>query len=302
MFVEYKNGNTTVKIDLENGTKIRETEDNEFCSDFAENIDVKITDKCVGTNCKMCFEGSGPNGKHGDILNAKWVDTLHRHQEISIGGGNPLEHPDLVYFLLKLADIGVITNITVHQKHFLEYYKIIKHLYDRRLIYGIGVSVHAPTDELLEKMKSIPSTVAHAIVGVTAPETYECLKGKGIKVLMLGYKVLGRGKTYSEDDTHKMFIQYKTKWLRSHLPELMKSYALCCFDNLALEQLNVKELLSEEEWNKFYMGDEGSHTYYIDAVNETFSESSTAPLDKRYPVLDSVDAMFEKVKENHESY
>ena len=38
----YKNGNFTTKI-FSDGTKIRETEDNEFIPAFAENMDIKIT-------------------------------------------------------------------------------------------------------------------------------------------------------------------------------------------------------------------------------------------------------------------
>ena len=41
----YKNGNYIVTI-LNDGTKIRQTKDDEFIPAFAENCDVKITDKC----------------------------------------------------------------------------------------------------------------------------------------------------------------------------------------------------------------------------------------------------------------
>ena len=43
----YRNGNYTVRI-LQDGTKIRETEYEEFIPAFAENCDCKITDKCDG--------------------------------------------------------------------------------------------------------------------------------------------------------------------------------------------------------------------------------------------------------------
>lgn len=65
----YINGNYTVTL-LEDGTKIRYTKDNEFIPEFAENCDVKITDKCDG-GCPMCYEGCTPNGKHADLLNGK---------------------------------------------------------------------------------------------------------------------------------------------------------------------------------------------------------------------------------------
>ena len=41
---KYRNGNYSVCI-FDDGTKIRKTDDDEFCPDFAENIDLKITDK-----------------------------------------------------------------------------------------------------------------------------------------------------------------------------------------------------------------------------------------------------------------
>ena len=45
----YKNGNYQVTI-LDDGTKIRRTEEDEFIPEFPENADVKITDKC----CQGC--------------------------------------------------------------------------------------------------------------------------------------------------------------------------------------------------------------------------------------------------------
>ena len=38
----YKNGNYDVTL-LSEGTKIRETEDDEFIPDFAESMDIKLT-------------------------------------------------------------------------------------------------------------------------------------------------------------------------------------------------------------------------------------------------------------------
>ena len=43
------------------------------------------------------------------------------------------------------------------------------------------------------------------------------------------------------------------------------------------------------------MGDDSEFTYYIDTVNRQFAKSSTAPFDQRYPLMDSVDDMFERL-------
>ena len=53
--------------------------------------------------------------------------------------------------------------------------------------------------------------------------------------------------------------------------------------------------MSDDEWNEFYMGDDGNFTYFIDMVERKFARSSTAAFDKRYDVLDSVDDMFQKI-------
>ena len=101
----YKNGNYTVNV-LSDGTKIRETNEDEFIPSFSENCDCKITDKCDG-GCPFCYEGCTPNGKHGDILNYKFLDTLHPYTELAING-NDMSHPDLIPFLIKLKEKKVI--------------------------------------------------------------------------------------------------------------------------------------------------------------------------------------------------
>lgn len=48
----YQNGNYTVTL-LDDGTKIRENDLDELIPAFAENCDVKITDRCDG-GCPFC--------------------------------------------------------------------------------------------------------------------------------------------------------------------------------------------------------------------------------------------------------
>ena len=43
---KYNNGNYTVEI-YDNGTKIRETKEEDFIASFPENIDIKITNYCL---------------------------------------------------------------------------------------------------------------------------------------------------------------------------------------------------------------------------------------------------------------
>ena len=288
----YKNGNFTTKL-FSDGTKVRETEDDKFIPDFAENMDIKISNYC-DMGCNFCHEGSTKNGKHGDILNQKFIETLHPYQEVALGGGDATSHPDLVSFLHKLKDRKVIVNMTVNQRHFEQKQELIKKLVDEKLIYGLGVSLVNPTDEFISLIQQYPNAVIHVINGILKPSDVEILSDKNLKMLILGYKQLRRGGDwYSEDHEN---ITVKQMWLKKNLENIIEHFKVVSFDNLAIEQLEVQRLMSLEEWDEFYMGDDSEFTYFIDMVEKEFSKNSTAPLNERYDLLESVDDMFEKIR------
>lgn len=51
--LKYTNGNYNVTLSLKDGTKIRETEEDEFIPSRPESIDIKITNKC-DIGCLFC--------------------------------------------------------------------------------------------------------------------------------------------------------------------------------------------------------------------------------------------------------
>lgn len=214
------------------------------------------------------------------------------------GGGNLFEHPDLIPFLENLKKQKVIANITVHQVHFIQNLELIKKLQEEKLVYGIGVSVSAPTEELIKALKSVPNTVCHVINGIWNEKTAEMMAYRNLKVLILGYKELRRGNEYIA--AHDKIVTDNKKWLYDNLSKLLKKFKLISFDNLAIEQLNVKRLLSDAEWKEFYQGDDGTSTFYIDAINQKFARSSTAAFDKRYPIDNlSMDEMFKIITDEY---
>ena len=288
----YKNGNFVTTI-LSDGTKVRETKDDEFIPSFAENMDVKICNYC-DRGCKFCHEGSTINGKFGNILNEKFIDSLHPYQEVAIGGGDATSHPDLIPFLQKLKEKKVIANITVNQIHFEKKQELIKKLVNEKLIYGLGVSLVNPTKHFIELIKQYPNAVIHVINGVLKPSDIKALENNNLKMLILGYKHLRRGNEYFEEEQND--IETKQQWLYENLEDIIQKFQVVSFDNLAIEQLDVKRLLTQEEWDEFYMGDDGSTTYYVDMVERKFARSSTAHMNKRYDLLDSVDDMFNVIR------
>ena len=290
----YKNGNYVTSL-WADGTKIRETltdADTSFVPDFPECADVKINDWC-DVGCKFCHENSTLDGLHGDILNSDWIDTVKPYTELALGGGSPSSHPDLLPFLNILKNKKVVANLTVNQKHFIEHFNLLKQLSENKLIYGLGVSLVNPNDTLIKHVQSIPNTVIHVINGVVTESTLEKIYDKNLKVLILGYKTFRRGADFYDD-----MVEARKSMLYNLLPKLVKKFKVVSFDNLAIKQLDVKRLLSEEKWNEFYMGDDGQYTMYIDMVKKQFARSSTSV--KRYGIMNDIVDMFNVVRSEND--
>ena len=286
---KYHNGNYDVAI-FKDGTKIRYNNLDNLTPSFAESIDCTITTKCDGS-CPSCDMGCSENGKHAD-LNQPFFDTLHKGQELALNG-NDLTHPDLVRFLARMRNNGVICNMTFNQKHFMRHAIDIKQLEMLGLIHGIGVSLTDSTDlNLYVNLEMFDNVVVHTIDGLLTKEDIDNMSDKDIKLLILGYKILGRGIDYF--NKHEQLIDNNVKYLRDNIKEISRHFNVISFDNLALEHLDIKSHMPNKEWERLYMGNEGEYTFFIDAVNKKFAVSSLAT--ERYDLMDDVDDMFRKVR------
>jgi hypothetical protein len=265
---EYQNGNTFVKI-MNDGTKIREHEGTPNIS-HPESIDVKITNYC-DNNCRYCHEMSTTNGIHGDLdmlLNV--IKELPCGVELAIGGGNPLSHPYLISFLVELKKRGIISNITVNQAHLYQFNDLITYLIKDELIHGLGISITSLNFEYIKPiLKLTDNVVFHLIAGINKIEIIDKLiQFEKCKILILGYKTFGFGIDYLNENI-KTELGRWSKLLRKYIGVCTVS-----FDNLAIEQLNVRKLFTIEGWNKFYMGDDFCFTMYIDAVKQEYAPTS----------------------------
>jgi len=291
-WVTYKNGNYDVSLNLENGTKIRENDLDSLVPYFPENIDIKITDYC-DAGCLYCHENSTKIGAHGSI-NHEFLNTLQPYTELAIGGGNPLDHPELLEFLRNMKEKNIVCNLTVNQIHFEKRQDYIEKIMSDGLVYGLGVSMIKPTPNLISLVKKYKNSIIHTINGVTTIEQYRELSDNNLKILVLGYKYLRRGVEFYSPKVEK-----NKEELRIGLKNLLNGFEIISFDNLALEQLKVKTLLSEKYWNEFYMGDDGKYTMFIDLVKEEFAGSSTR--ENRYPLMNNIVDMFNVIRYGEES-
>ena len=289
----YTNGNYKVLIGSE-GTKIRYNDADHFAPEFPESIDCKISNRC-DKGCEFCHECSSSNGELAN-LNHPLFDSIHGGVELAVGGGNVLEHPDLVPFLERMRDKNVICNITLHLDHFETAATKIKYWQSSGLVHGVGVSVNqVPTDYQLDLLRMNPNIVVHVIAGVVPLDALSKMMNCGLKLLILGYKDYGRGHIYGELHPE---IQARIAQLEGLLGSLKHSFRVISFDNLALKQLHIQQQIAEEEWNVGYMGEDGQFTMYLDMVKEEYAKSSTSA---REPIFSNdIKDLFQKVRNENE--
>ena len=291
---EYKNGNTLVTL-YEDGTKTMFTKDNEFDLEFPTNMDVKITDNCP-IGCVFCHENSKPGGKHAPLSNFKFINSLVAGTEVALGGGALTTHPKLEEILIKFKKQGVIANVTVHIQEVLKNADMLADFQNRGLIHGIGVSVtsHEFTEFEKEQLSKLKNVVFHIINGIFDIGFLGELSKSIVhpKLLILGFKDFRRG--HQLYDKTKNLIEIKQNAMKKNLNEIIKMFDVVSFDNLAIEQLDIKNQVSEEEWERGFQGEEGSLTMYIDAVKGEFAKNSIST--KRYKITTNVRNMFRTVR------
>lgn len=289
ILAEYKNGNYLVRL-YDDGTKIKTTPYDEFIADFPDSVDLKITSYCEN-DCPMCHESSSKNGAHADLDN-QFTDTFISGMEIAIGGGNPLSHPDLLPFLRKLKGKRIIANMTVNQIDLAKQSEFLEYLLDKKLIHGLGISMDRVRRDTVDFAKKHKNVVLHLINGVFPVEEYPLLYDQGLKILILGYKRFGKGESFYSEKVADTMAETARQ-----LNEMTKRFLLVSFDNLALEQLNVKQMIGEEKFNEIYMGADGESSMYVDLVKREYALSSTAT--QRYPLEKSLKKCFHSLRKTN---
>jgi len=277
---KYKNGDTEVVI-YEDGTKERyysKPWGEKISIDFPESIDLKISNYC-NMGCKYCHEKSTKQGLHGDldeVLSILDAANLPPGIELALGGGNPLDHTELKPFLIELKNRGFISNITINQGHLKTYLPLISEIIKEDLVKGVGISLTNDNYTYIKKVIAItPHVVIHVIVGVNRPSDLFKLaidsEIRKLKFLILGYKTFGFGEKYLSKKS-KEISNIFSSW-KNTLGFLVTLFH-CSFDNLAIEQLLLKNLLPEDKWSALYMGDDFTFTMYMDGVSQTYAPTS----------------------------
>lgn len=289
----YKNGNTYTTL-YEDGTKEHFTMDDEFKFSFPESMDIQIS-QCCDNGCEWCYYGCSPTGKHGRLFGWRFYGSIRPYTEIALNLQKPI-HPDFGAFLSFMTERNIICNVTVNQNHFMDdaLQKELNVWISQGYIKGVGISLTNPKQEgFIEKVKEYPNAVIHVIAGITPWEDICYLMGYDLKLLILGYKAIGRGARYLTD--YYSYVCGDIERLEDNLDDILNGFKVVSFDNLAIEQLHLKDKLSDKEWDTFYGGDDGTVTFFIDLVKGIFAKSSLSRI--VYTIGDkTIDEMFEIIR------
>ena len=274
--MKYTNGNASVWLDLRDGTRIIEYPDNEpLTLETPLNIDIRVSTQCpYGYNtvtqkstCVFCHESAIVNGQecHYGVLQQVLIDAnLPRGTEIALGVNEVTR--DLIQFVKNLWKLGLVVNITMNERYILQYGDTgLKQMLP--YVFGLGISYRSLQGclSLPDWIAEYPHTVIHVINGI---DDFDDVKELGIKyrkLLVLGEKDFGfnRGKVNLNTEQHK-------QW-KSNIMQLTKIFDIVSFDNLGLQQLEIRGKITDEEYKSFYQGE---HSMYINAVEQYFAPSS----------------------------
>jgi hypothetical protein len=235
--------------------------------------------------CDFCHESSTPDGLSFNVKDAlKLLKTLPYPTEIALGGG---DISNCIFDINKLIQNlpNCIFNATLN----------FNHIYFARNIKANAFGISIPTGfrHTSDFFQHIPNYVIHLIAGVNSFEDLEHYVLNHPRVLVLGYKSVGRGASYWPE------TELKTWKIRiGQIFNLIEVYKLfktvLAFDNLALEQLDIKRFFNQEKYDRLYMANDGEYSMYLDLVKMTYAKSS---IDTQYEIGDkNIKQMFKHVK------
>lgn len=289
----YQNGNYYVTL-FSDGTKVRFNKENHMRADRPESIDINISNKC-DNGCAFCYQRCIPDGAIANFASPLF-DSIPPYTEIALNGNGIFDDLDFDKFLIRMAYRKVICNMTVHALDLVNHYTQILNWACHGWIHGLGVSVNQPIgDEFisyLTYLNSFSCVVVHVIAGIVPWETLVKLSNNGLKLLILGYKDYGRGITYLENHSD---VRANINKLKDKIGYLYKHFKVVSFDNLALEQLDIRSTVDEDTWNSSYFGEDGTATFYLDMVEYTYAKNSVS---LRHPIdEDNIISLFKKVRD-----
>lgn len=257
----------------------------EFKASFPDSIDIKITNQCK-VGCPYCHESSWSGGIHFDLGDTiRMLDQLPKVGiEVAIGGGDVTELPEdiLLKFINWLLSNNFYPRLTISYKSLRKFSQskaLVKHVEsvssDNRIALGVSIESIQGTTAVSRYIYYNVNVVYHVVIGVFNVEEFLDLVKDNRKILILGYKQFGRAsKKPLDPEVQKRWKEVISDLIFNQRCGIMSYNYYLAFDNLAIEQLGLRDSLLDIEWRGLYLGEEFTSSMYVDAVEKTFAKTS----------------------------
>jgi hypothetical protein len=250
-------------------------------AEVPELVDVSIADYCV-TGCAYCYRGSTPQGGWASVEQVRAVISALRGigtTEIAIGGGEPLQHPEIWKILEDFwtREDGPYLHVTTRELGWLQVPAQRQLMLDRVTAFGFSVDTARQAKTVIDAFaaEGVASRVKlQVIAGVMSTsqvrETLDVAGEHDVGVLLLGYKETGRGSSV------------RTRHVLA--PEILQhdTGASVGIDTVLAQQW--APWLAEHAWPGSYTLQEGAFSCFIDAVSGKLYRSSFEQEGRAFPI------------------
>jgi len=234
-------------------------------------IDMKITDYCE-SGCIYCYQDSSRKGKHAEEENIRNLIRPLKDMnvfEIALGGGEATKHPDFLHILRMIREENIIPNFSTKSFEWMRDTPTVMAVNKYAGKVGFSCSsvdeVRALTYHIEKSGLEEKKFTVHYVLGSNTINEFEkivrSLANTGMRLLILGYKKVGRGCNFTPYDN--------SQW-----PSIAMNYWIeVGVDTCAAKQYK-KDLKNLRVNDKLYFTEEGKFSMYIDAVESKVARSS----------------------------
>lgn len=266
--VTWKNGNALITI-ANDGTRTTEWED-QLKLDYPMNVDIRVSNKCAfgkktdGTAiCSFCHESAKFDGEECNY--SVLLSKLDFPAGIELAIGCNHFSDGLYDFVKECTKKGYICNLTINQGHVKRDKQMLLKAINAGYVKGLGISYRKGMSAIPDEILKYDNFGMNVIIGIDSVQDVLALSGTVRKIVILGEKNFGfnSGKVNTNSIKHKAW--------RHNFTNLLNAFEVVSFDNLGIEQMQVKEKISKKDYDTMYQGE---HSIYIDAVAGTYAASS----------------------------
>lgn len=293
-YVCRKDGEWWVLMNRFSGAKIRLSfEDNPkpyTKASAPELVDIKITNLCT-YGCKYCYQDSTPEGRHGD---KDFIEQVCGELgnlgvfEVALGGGETTLHPNFAEILQEFHRHGIVPNFTTRNPNWIKndvlrktvletagrFAYSVENAMDMYRVYTNIESADLLSDDYRGNNKRLSFQL---VMGCCSEEHFvEVVRAAarlGCDLTLLGFKEVGRGKSYRPWD-------YKN-WLEVLMKIGEDEWTGNIGIDTTLAQQSKDQLKKKNVPDRLVTFREGAFSMYIDAVEKKMGPSSFCD-DKEY--------------------